>query len=68
MQELLIIQLCCQEGTKPIQDWTSSKYIDFITILSVLNSKTRVKMPLTSDPWLICVALDVPPHRLEVRF
>ena len=34
-----------------VQGRTSRQYIDFITILSVLNSKTSVKMPVSSDPW-----------------
>ncbi len=48
----------CQKGTNLNQDRTSRQYIDFITILSVLNSKTRVKMPVSSDPWWFYVGSD----------
>lgn len=58
MQELIILRWCCPNETNPSQDQTSRQYIDFITILSVLNSKTRVKMPVSSDPWWFCVAFD----------
>lgn len=57
MQEVIIVRSCCRKGTNLIQGRTSRQYIDFITILSVLNSKTRVKMPVSSDPrWFYVVS------------